>query len=120
MSKEPLTHSDRYVRKTNRIILIIGIIALFLFLFGLLLIDTGEEQEEQTYEVESSIEAETDLNIAGEANTESEIEFDNTHYNKAYLDFLPYELEQDTKIYITVISIRNEQYQKYINKLGLN
>ena len=76
MSKEPLTHSDRYVRKTNRIILIIGIIALFLFLFGLLLIDTGEEQEEQTYEVESSIEAETDLNIAGEANTESEIEFD--------------------------------------------
>ena len=38
MSKEVLTHSERYVRKTNRIILIVGITSFVVFLFGLLLL----------------------------------------------------------------------------------
>ncbi len=38
MSKEPLTHSEKYIRKTNRIILTIGITSLVVFLFGLYLL----------------------------------------------------------------------------------
>ena len=56
MSKEVLTHSDRYVRKTNRIILIVGIISMLVFLFGLALMTSEEPQEEQqTYETDNSI-----------------------------------------------------------------
>ena len=63
MSKEVLTHSDRYVRKTNRIILIVGIITLFVFLFGLLLLTTETPEEEQHYEVEDTIDAESNLGL---------------------------------------------------------
>ena len=56
MSKEVLTHSDRYVRKTNRIILIVGIITLFVLLFGLLLLTTETPEEEKHYEVEDTID----------------------------------------------------------------
>ena len=48
MSKEVLTSSERYVRKTNRIILIVGITSFVVFLFGLLLLfSSGSEQQEQ-------------------------------------------------------------------------
>ena len=50
MAKEVLTHSDRYVRKTNRIILIVGIITLLVFLFGLMLLTTETPEEEQHYD----------------------------------------------------------------------
>jgi YD repeat-containing protein len=75
MVKEVLTHSDRYVRKTNHIILIVGIITLCLFVFGLLLLAADEPVEEQKYEVESTIDAETDIGIAPETSSETEIEF---------------------------------------------
>ena len=76
MSKEVLTHSDRYVRKTNRIILIVGIITLFVFLFGLMLLTTETPEEEQHYEVEDTIDAESDLGMNVNTNNEAEIEFD--------------------------------------------
>ena len=77
MSKEVLTHSDRYVRKTNRIILIVGIISMLVFLFGLALMTSEEPQEEQqTYEIDNSIDAETNLQVGDEGSLESEIQFD--------------------------------------------
>ena len=77
MSKEVLTHSDRYVRKTNRIILIVGIITLFVFLFGLLLLTTETPEEEQHYEVEDTIDAESNLGLTNTGtDSEAEIEFD--------------------------------------------
>ena len=77
MAKEVLTHSDRYVRKTNRIILIVGIITLLVFLFGLMLLTTDVPEEEQHYEVEDTIDAETDLGMGNNtSNNEAEIEFD--------------------------------------------
>ena len=44
MSKEVLTHSEAYVKKTNRIMLVIGITCLSIFLFGLYLLATGGEE----------------------------------------------------------------------------
>ena len=78
MSKEPLTHSDRYVRKTNRIILIIGIIALLVFLFGLALLSTEEVEQVQRYQVETGISAETNFGLSSEGSNEAEIEFDDS------------------------------------------
>ena len=44
MSKEPLTHSEKYVKKTNTIILMIGLSSLLIFIFGLvLLIKSGDD-----------------------------------------------------------------------------
>ena len=77
MSKEVLTHSDRYVRKTNRIILIVGIISMLVFLFGLALMSSDDTPtEQQHYVVEDSIEAETNLQVGDEGNLESEIQFE--------------------------------------------
>ena len=50
MSKEVLTHSERYVRKTNRIILIVGITSFVVFLFGLLLLFSSGANVEDTQE----------------------------------------------------------------------
>lgn len=79
MSQEPLTHSDRYVRKTNKIILILGIICLFVFLFSLLLLNSTEEpEEEQHYEFDQSIQDEVSNEFNSTSNNNSEIEFDDT------------------------------------------
>ena len=46
MSQEPLTNSEKYVKKTNGIILMIGLSSLVVFILGLvLLLTSGEEQE---------------------------------------------------------------------------
>ena len=70
MSNEPLTHSDRYVRKTNRIILILGIICLCIFLFGLALLGSGEQEEEQRIEVERSIDDESNIALTDDTSNE--------------------------------------------------
>lgn len=55
MSKEnePLTHSEAYIKKTNHIILIVGITSLVIFLFGVMLLvksdDVIEGYEEPTF-----------------------------------------------------------------------
>lgn len=47
MSKEQLTHSEKYVKKTNTIILMIGLSSLLIFIFGLvLLIKSGDNIEQ--------------------------------------------------------------------------
>ena len=40
MSKEVLTHSESYIKKTNRIILAVGITSFVIFLLGLKSIDS--------------------------------------------------------------------------------
>ena len=67
MSKEVLTHSERYVRKTNRIILIIGITSFIVFLFGLLLLLSSGTQ---TTEYEEPVFTEDDdaLNLGNNVN----------------------------------------------------
>ena len=42
------------------------------------------------------------------------------YYNPEYKDFLKLELDTDIPIYISVVSIGEEQYNKYIKSLGLN
>lgn len=75
MSKEPLTHSDRYVRKTNRVILIIGIITLCVFLFCLMLIGSDDNEGEQKFEFDKSISAETDFGSSNSGLGDNEIVF---------------------------------------------
>ena len=47
MSKEPLTHSEKYIKKTNTIILIIGLSSLLIFIFGLILLIKSDDKLEQ-------------------------------------------------------------------------
>ena len=47
MSKEVLTHSESYIKKTNRIILAVGIPSFVIFLLGMYLLLSSEEQIEQ-------------------------------------------------------------------------
>ena len=38
MARDNLTHSEKYIKKTNRIILTIGITSLIIFIFGVILL----------------------------------------------------------------------------------
>ena len=46
MSEEPLTNSEKYVKKTNNIILMIGLSSLLIFIFGLILLLTSGNNED--------------------------------------------------------------------------
>ena len=46
MSQEPLTNSEKYVKKTNNIILMIGLSSLVVFIIGLVLLVTSGKEEE--------------------------------------------------------------------------
>ena len=76
MPTEQLTHSESYVRKTNRIILIIGIISFVAFLFGLLLLFSSktpnDEFQEPVFTADDDVLGEQ-VNIAP---LTDEIEFD--------------------------------------------
>ena len=49
MSKEILTHSESYVKKTNRIILVVGITSFVIFVLGvMLLMQSGPVQDDYT------------------------------------------------------------------------
>ena len=49
MSKEVLTHSESYVKKTNRIILVVGLTSFVIFVIGvMLLMQSGPVQEDYT------------------------------------------------------------------------
>jgi len=50
MAKQQLTHSERYVRKTNRIILVIGLVSFVAFLFGLLLLFSSKVPNDEYQE----------------------------------------------------------------------
>ncbi len=55
MKKEDLTHSEEYVQKTNRVILIIGLVSLLLFAFGVFLLSTSVDSvPEEEFVMEGS------------------------------------------------------------------
>ena len=80
MSKEQLqlTHSERYVRKTNRIILIIGIVSFVAFLFGLILLFSSkgpsDDYQEPVFTADDDVLDEELDNASGLLS--SDIEFD--------------------------------------------
>ena len=47
MNEELLSSSDRYLKKSNRTLLIVGIVALLAFLIGLVLLLSGEEEQKK-------------------------------------------------------------------------
>jgi len=77
MSKEPLTHSETYLKKTNRIILTVGIASLLLFIFGLALLLLSNEETSE-YEALSFTKNDDALNITTrEESSNVGIEFGN-------------------------------------------
>ena len=50
----------------------------------------------------------------------SEISFTGNHYNKEYSDLLNLALDDNKPTYLSVVSIGEEQYKKYVDSLGLN
>ena len=77
MSKEPLTHSETYLKKTNRIILTVGIASLLLFIFGLALLLLSNDNTSE-YEQITFTQNDDALDIANrEAGSSAEIEFAN-------------------------------------------
>jgi len=74
MAKENLTHSEQYVKKTNRIILTIGIISLTVFIFGIfLLIKSNRPVDEYVEPVFNDNAA--DLNVDSSLPLSQNIEF---------------------------------------------
>ena len=76
MSKEVLTSSERYVRKTNRIILIVGITSFIIFLFGLLLLFSSGNEVEDPQEIVIADDAEVFDDIEQNKLMDEAIEFD--------------------------------------------
>lgn len=50
----------------------------------------------------------------------SEISFTGNHYNKEYAMFLNLALDKNNPTYVSIISIGEEQFKKYVDSLGLN
>ena len=51
---------------------------------------------------------------------ESELKFSNTYYNQEYIDWLNLDLNSTINSYISIISIGDYQYKKFIESLGLD
>lgn len=77
MNKEPLTHSETYLKKTNRIILTVGIASLLIFIFGLALLLLSNDTTVE-YEAPNFTDNDDALNIAErQETTAGGIEFGN-------------------------------------------
>ena len=76
MSKEVLTSSERYVRKTNRIILIVGVTSFVIFLFGLLLLFSSGNEIEEPNEIVIADDAEVFDDVETNKLISDSIEFD--------------------------------------------
>lgn len=50
----------------------------------------------------------------------SEISFTGNHYNKEYAKFLNLAIDENNPTYVSIISIGEEQFKKYVDSLGLN
>ena len=50
----------------------------------------------------------------------SEISFTGNHYNKEYAKFLNLAIDKNNPTYVSIISIGEKQFKKYVNSLGLN
>ena len=76
MNKENLTYSEVYVKKTNRIILAVGIASLLIFLVGIyLLLNSGEQTSEYTDPVFT--DNDDALNFGDVSPLDNNIEFNN-------------------------------------------
>lgn len=74
MSKEVLTHSESYVKKTNRIILVVGLTSFVIFVIGvMLLMQSGPVQEDYTEPVFT--DNDDALNISNDTGPTDNIEF---------------------------------------------
>ena len=51
---------------------------------------------------------------------ESELKFSNTYYNQEYIDWINLDLNSTINSYISIISIGDYQYKKFIESLGLD
>ena len=65
MNEELLSSSDQYLKKSNRMLLIIGIIAFLAFLTGVIVLLGGEEQQKEDAKVTIGNSAESSTNILG-------------------------------------------------------
>ena len=50
----------------------------------------------------------------------SEISFTGNHYNKEYAKFLNLAIDKNNPTYVSIISIGEKQFKKYVDSLGLN
>ena len=50
----------------------------------------------------------------------SEISFTGNHYNKEYAKFLNLAIDKNNPTYVSIISVGEEQFKKYVDSLGLN
>ncbi len=74
MSKEVLTHSESYIKKTNRIILAVGITSFVIFILGLYLLFSSDEPIEE-YSEPVFTDNDDALNVTTTVPTEDSIEF---------------------------------------------
>ena len=65
MNEELLSSSDQYLKKSNRMLLIIGIIAFLAFLTGVIVLLSGEEQQKEDAKVTIGNSAESSTNVLG-------------------------------------------------------
>ena len=75
MSKEVLTHSESYVKKTNRIILAVGITSFIIFVFGVMLLIKSNEVVDE-YEEPVFTDNDDALNIGNANPLTDNLEFD--------------------------------------------
>ncbi|MGN0914432.1 MAG: hypothetical protein ACI4OW_06020, partial [Alphaproteobacteria bacterium] len=76
MSKEVLTRSETYVRKTNRIILAVGITSFVIFVFGVMLLIQSNEVVDD-YQEPVFTDNDDALNIGEVKPLENNLEFGN-------------------------------------------
>lgn len=93
MSKGPLTRSDKYVKKTDKIFLIIGIIALLSFVFALMLVNSSPEEEEQVATInDEGIGDETKINVQEQEEVPGDMVFDDVGEDERPITLSPSEL----------------------------
>ena len=73
---EILTRSESYIKKTNHIILMVGIISLVIFILGLILVGQDEAEEDQ-YTAPVFTSNDDALDVGSGPVTQDSIEFDN-------------------------------------------
>ena len=86
--REILTHSESYVRKTNHVILMVGIISLIIFILGLMLVLQDDAEEEQ---YSAPVFTSNDDAFSSQNTTEQEesIEFENINQGEIPITTTP-------------------------------
>ena len=74
MSEENITTSDQYLKKTNRVILTIGLVSLFLFLVGVIVLSSGGDQIQENLDPQFTDNANV-LDTGANASTDNAMDF---------------------------------------------